>query len=120
MNLHLRVATLGLTLFAFAALAHNGMEHLEGMITKVDGASITIKLEKGDSVVVLTDAKTEFKRGAASASLKDVAVGEKAVIHATEHEEKFLAKVVKLGSASSPNKAPDGGSTAQQEHHEHH
>ena len=91
-----RIAFVTLSLYALAVLAHGGEEHLKGVIIKIDGTSLTLKVEKGETIVVLTDAKTEFKRGDAPASLKDVAVGDKAVIHATEHDEKYHAKVVKL------------------------
>ena len=110
-----RIAFVTLSLYALAVLAHGGEEHLKGVITKIDGPSLTLKVEKGATVVVLTDAKTEFKRGDAPASLKDVAVGDKAVIHATEHDEKYLAKVVKLSPAANAKSAADAGTPSKQE-----
>ena len=108
-----RIVLIAISLVAFAALAHGGMEHLKGVITKVDGASITLKSEKGELVVVLTDAKTEFTRGSAPASLKEAAVGDKVVVHATEHDEKLLAKVVKLAPAATGKATPDAGTPAK-------
>ena len=110
-----RIAFVTLSLYALTVLAHGGEEHLKGVITKIDGPSLTLKVEKGETVVVLTDAKTEFKRGDAPASLKDVAVGDKAVIHATEHDEKYLAKVVKLSPAANAKSAADAGTPSKQE-----
>ncbi len=109
-------STLRIT-FAFAALltvgafAHGGVEHLKGTVTKVDGGSITLAVEKGPPILLATDAKTEFSRGKAAATLKDVAVGDKAVVHAVKHDEHLIAQVVKLGPAS-PSQAgfPDAGS----------
>ena len=108
-----RIVLIALSLVAFGASAHGGMEHLKGVITKVDGASLTLKSEKGELVVVLTDAKTEFTRGDAPASLKEVAVGDKVVVHATEHDEKFLAKVVKLAPAASGKAPADAGTPSK-------
>ena len=106
-----RIAFATASLLALGSFAHGGVEHLKGTITKVDGASITLAVEKGAPVVVATDAKTEFSRAGERATLKDVAVGDKAVIHAVEHDEHLLAQIVKLGSAAAPAKAaPDGGS----------
>ena len=101
-----RLALVVLSLTTFAVLAHGGAEHLKGVITKIDGPSITLKVEKGEPVVVLTDTKTQFTCGDMKASLKDVAVGDKAVIHATEHDEKYLATVVKLAAAGRPDAGP--------------
>lgn len=56
-------------------------------------------VEKGGPIQVATDAKTEFSRGTAAATLKDVAVGDKAVVHAIKHDERLIAQVVKLGLA---------------------
>ena len=103
-----RITFVASALLAFSALAHGGVEHLKGTITKVDGTSITLAVEKGPPVVVATNEKTEFSRGTAKAALKDVAVGDKVVIHATEHDEHFLAQVVKLAPAAAPKAAPDG------------
>ena len=104
----LRITFVATALLALAANAHGGVEHLKGTVTKVDGTSITLAVEKGPPVVVATDAKTEFSRGTEKAALKDVAVGDKAVIHAVEHDEHFTAQVVKLGPAVAPKPSPDG------------
>ena len=105
-----RIVFLAASLLALGSLAHGGVEHLKGTITKVDGTSITLAVEKGPPVVVATDAKTEFSRGGEKIALKDIAVGDKAVIHAVEHDEHLLAQIVKLGSPAAPARAaPDGG-----------
>ena len=112
-----RIAFVTTSLLALCALAHGGVEHLKGTITKVDGTSITLAVEKGPPVVVATDAKTEFSRGTEKATLKDVRVGDKAVIHAAEHDEHYIAQVVKLGAAAAAPKAgsPDAGPAAKGE-----
>ena len=105
-----RIAFVTSSLLALGSFAHGGVEHLKGTISKVEGASITLAVEKGPPVVVATDAKTEFSRGGVKVALKDVAVGDNAVIHAIEHDEHLIAQIVKLGSAGAPVKtAPDAG-----------
>ena len=96
-------------LAGFAAFAHGGEKHLKGVVTKVEGMSLTLALEKGAPVVVMTDEKTEFTRADAKAELKDVVVGDKAVIHAKEHDEKLIAHMVKLGP---PSRATPPGTDA--------
>ena len=102
------IVCLALVVCSTAALAHGGQEHLKGVVLKIDGAVLTLKGEKGD-VVVQTDPKTEYKRGEQELTLRDIAVGDRVVIHATEHDEKFLAKLVKLAPAGKPMSAPDAG-----------
>lgn len=104
-----RITAVTTALVALAVLAHGGMEHLKGVIAKVDGTTLTLTDEKGAAVVVQTDAKTEFTRGEAKVELKDIAVGDKAVVHATEHDEKFLAKVVKLAPTQVGGPSADAG-----------
>ena len=105
-----RLGALAAGLVGVVTLAHGGMEHLKGVIAKVDGTTLTLTNEKGSPVVIQTDARTEFTRGAAKVALKDVAVGDKAVIHAVEHDEHFLAKVVKLAPAAA-TPSSDGGNS---------
>ena len=107
---------------AFAALAHGGEKHLKGVVTSVEGMTLTVKVAKGDPVVVLTDDKTELTRGTAKITVKDIVAGDKAVIHAREHDEKLVAHVVKLAAASKPTPAsPDAGAApkAEKGHDDH-
>ena len=108
MTTNLRITVVASALLALSALAHGGVEHLKGTITKVDGTSITLAVEKGPPVVVATNEKTEFSRGTTKATLKDVSGGDKAVIHATEHDEHFIAQVVKLAPAAAAKATPEG------------
>ena len=102
-----RIVFVAAFLLALGSFAHGGVEHLKGTVTRVDGTSITLAREKGQPVVVDTDAKTEFSRSGEKVMLKDIAVGDKAVIHAVEHDERLFAQIVKLGAPAKT--APDGG-----------
>lgn len=104
-----RIMLVSASLFAMGALAHGGVEHLKGTITKVEGTSITLAVEQGPPVVVATDGKTEISREGVKVTFQDISVGAKAVIHAVKHENHLLAQVVKLAPAAPTNAAPDAG-----------
>ncbi len=106
-------------LAGFAAFAHGGEKHLKGVITKVEGTSLTLAVAKGPAVVVMTDEKTEFTRADAKARLEDVTAGDKAVIHAKEHDEKLIAHVVKLAPAAKAAPAAGPSPKADKEHADH-
>ena len=110
-----RLTALAFAGLAFAVLAHGGMEHFKGVVAKIDGTVITLTTEKGAAVVILTDAKTELTRGTTRVALKDLAVGDKVVIHAIEHDEHLVARVVKLAPAT----AADGGAAKPDQAHDH-
>jgi uncharacterized protein DUF5666 len=86
-------------LLATSALAHGGMEHVMGTVSAVSDHSITVKTTAGDSKEVGVNESTKFMRGQAAAGLSDVHVGDRVVIHATEHEDKLEAAEVQLGAA---------------------
>src|SRR5437773_11060088 len=75
------VATL---LFALSvmALAHGKEKHVMGKVTSISDASITVETTAKKSVTVEVTDKTKFEKSGASATLKDVKVGDKVVIHA--------------------------------------
>lgn len=95
-----RTALAAATLFAALAFAHGAEQHLKGTIQKVDGTTITLQPEKGEPVALKTNDKTEFKMGDAACTLKDVTVGQRAVVNATKHDGALLALVVKLPPAA--------------------
>ncbi len=100
---------LALTL-AFAmtatAWAHNGMEHVMGVVASITGSSIDVKVAGGKITTVSTDSKTMWMRGKAMISAKDVQPGYKVVIHAKPVNGKLVAAEVELGSPASTQKTP--------------
>ena len=118
MNTLIRSTFTAATLFAVAALAHGSEQHLKGVIQKVDATQITLAPEKGEPVTVNIDDKTKFEMGDAAASVKDVAAGQRAVIHATRHAGALLAITVKLPPAEK-KAAGDAGPTKIRHAHQH-
>lgn len=93
----------GVILFAGLALAHGGDQHVMGTVTKVTDTAITVELagKQADaskkSVTVSVVASTKFEKDGADASLKDVKVGDRVVIHAGKKGDQLEAHTVKIG-----------------------
>ncbi len=122
MKTALNTLTAVVLLTGFAAFAHGDEKHLKGIVTKVEGMTLTLAIEKGEPLVVNLDEKTAFTRGAAKVTLRDLAVGDKAVIHAKEHDGKMIAHEVKLAAASKPTHpgADAGTATKTEKGHDNH
>src|SRR5258708_3685950 len=89
-SIHSIIAVLGLMLGSAIASAHNGVEHVMGTVTAVTDTSVTVDTVKHTSVTVLLDPSTTFSNNDASASLKDLKVGQRVVINAKENADKKL------------------------------
>ncbi|HEY7098789.1 MAG TPA: DUF5666 domain-containing protein [Terriglobales bacterium] len=95
------------TLLAFLctiAFAHEGMEHVVGTVDSVSGNSISVKTTAGENKQVAVDNSTKISRGGVAASLSDVQVGDRIVIHAKSHDGTLHAAEIELGKAK-PGKA---------------
>jgi phosphomannomutase len=95
-----RVLLLILTfgLFAGAAYAHNGMEHVMGTVTAMTDSSVSVKTMNGTVQTVALTGETKFLKGDAAITLKDIKVGDHIVIHAAKKEGKLVAAEVKVGA----------------------
>jgi type 1 fimbria pilin len=86
-----------------AALGHGGEEHVIGTVTKVTHNSITVQTTAKAAVDVQIVSETTFKKDNASASLKDVQVGDRVVIHAMAMQGgKLMAHTVEIGVSKKP------------------
>ena len=86
------------------ALAHGGLEHVRGTITKVSDGSITVTTAAGKTVEVLLDAQTTFARASKPIQKADLKVGERVVIHAAEKDEILTAHTIEVGTATAAKK----------------
>ena len=92
----LSVVALVLALGA-GALAHNGNDHVRGVVTAVSAQSVTVQLaDKSTKTLSISD-KTEFEASGRPGHLGDIKVGDRVVIDVPEHGTNAL--LVKLGSA---------------------
>jgi len=92
------VATL---LFALSvmAFAHGNEKHVMGKVTSISDTSITVETTAKKSVTVEVSDKTKFEKSGAAATLKDLKVGDKVVIHAgVSGGDKLVANEVHFGA----------------------
>ena len=97
------ILLLGAVLFTGVAFAHGDEKHLMGTITKITDTAITVELTGKQpaaprkNVTVNVVSSTKFEKDGAAASLKDLNVGDRVVIHAGKKGNQLEAHVVKIG-----------------------
>ena len=96
---------------AVAAFAHGNAVHVRGIVTQINGQSVTIQpTGKNAKVMTITVADhTEIDKGGKVAALKDLKVGDRVAVEIPKG--KTEAESIKIGGA-----APSKPSTAPAEH----
>ena len=84
--------------FTTLVFAHGNEKHIMGKVTSVEANSVTVETTEKKSVTVNITANTKFEKSGASASLKDLKVGDKVVIHADQSGGKLNATHVRSGA----------------------
>ena len=90
-------AVAALALFPSAAQAHNGIEHLMGKVKAVDEKSITVETKGGKEMTANIDESTKFEKAGAAVTAKEIAAGERVVVHAKKTGDSLTAVMVKIG-----------------------
>ncbi len=85
-------------LLSSVTFAHGGMEHVLGTVTAMTDHSLSVKTREGATKTVEFDSETKFVKGEAPATIKDVQVGSRVVIHAHNHDGSLHAAEVKIGT----------------------
>ena len=87
-------------IFAFAALAfaHGNEKHIMGIVASIGANSITVETTANKTITVNLTNKTKFEKSGSAATLKDLKVGDKVVIHADQSGTKLVASEVQFGS----------------------
>src|SRR5216684_5539334 len=93
----LAVFALMLALSAIA-FAHGNEKHVMGTVTSISDSSITVETTAKNSVTVEVSDKTKFEKSGVAATLKDLKVGDKVVIHADVSGDKLVAHKVHFGA----------------------
>jgi hypothetical protein len=91
-------------LLSSLSFAHGGMEHVMGTVTAITEHSLSVKTNDGAVATVEFDGETKFVKGDAAASVKDVQVGSRVVIHAHKRDSSLHAAQVKIGVNATPGK----------------
>jgi preprotein translocase subunit YajC len=95
-----RIVAIVTLLFALSlmALAHGNEKHVMGKVTSISDSSITVETTAKKSVTVEVSDKTKFEKSGAAATLKDLKVGDKVVIHGAVAGTKLVANEVHFGA----------------------
>ena len=87
-----------LFVLSLMALAHGNEKHVMGTVTGIGENSITIETTSKKSVTVEVSDKTKFEKSGSPATLKDLKVGDKVVVHASAAGEKLVANEIHFGA----------------------
>ena len=99
------IFTLSCTLLLSAlTFAHGRMDHVMGTVTAITDHSLSVKTSDGAITTVEFDSETKFTKDSASATVNDVQVGSRVVIHAHKHDNLLRAAEVKIGTNTAQGK----------------
>ena len=92
---------LSLLFLAGMAFAHGNEQHVMGTVTAVSDSSITVETMDKHQVTVSIVPDTKFMMGTTAATLTNLKVGDRVVIHAVKKDDQLQAHMVKIGAASA-------------------
>jgi len=101
-------ALLAIVSLATVAFAHGTDKHVLGTVTKITDTEISVETQTKEVQVVKIAPDTSFVKSGASATLKDLKVGDRVVIHAKPVGSDLIAHEVRFGKqppAASGNSA---------------
>jgi len=98
------IAILFLALAA-VAFAHGTYTHVMGTVTKITDSEITVETMDKQVMVVRIAANTSFLKGGAAATLKDLKVGDRVVIHAKPIGTDLVAHEIRFGKPPTADAA---------------
>src|SRR6266496_2815626 len=87
-----------LFVLSLGALAHGKEKHVMGTVTNISENSITVETTAKKSVSVEVTDKTKFEKSGSPATIKDLKVGDKVVVHADVSDNKLVANEVQFGA----------------------
>ena len=92
-------------ILASAALAHGTYTHVMGTVTKITAEEVTVETTDKQLTVVKIASTTSFVKSGAVATLKDLKVGDRVVIHAKPIGADLVAHEVRFGKVSTADAA---------------
>ncbi|MCU1299667.1 MAG: hypothetical protein JWO91_3945 [Acidobacteriaceae bacterium] len=98
-----------LAMIAFATgstFAHGNEQHVMGTVTAMTSDSITVRTQAKEPVTVYTMPDTRYEKSGAAASMKDLKLGERVVIHAAKMNDKLMATHVRFGATARASHQP--------------
>ena len=92
-------------MLAVGTLAHGTDKHVMGVVTKITDTEVSVEGADKQVTVVKLAADTEFVKSGAAASLKDLKVGDRVVIHAKPVGTDLIAHEVRFGKMPAGTQA---------------
>ena len=93
------IAVVSLVLaLSLVAFAHGNEKHVMGTVTSLSDSAITVETTAKKAVTVSVSAETKFQKSGVAATIKDLKVGDKVVIHAGGTDDKLAAHEVHFGT----------------------
>jgi hypothetical protein len=105
------LALIAIVSLATAAFAHGTDKHVLGTVTKITDTEITVETQTKEVQVVKIAPDTSFVKSGASATLKDLKVGDRVVIHAKPVGSDLIAHEVRFGKQAPAASANATGKT---------
>ena len=99
------LAILAFVALATAVSAHGTDKHVLGTVTKITDTEITVETTDKQVTVVKIASGTSFLKGGAAATVKDLKVGDRVVIHAKPIGTDLVAHEVRFGKAPAADAA---------------
>ncbi len=81
------------------AMAHGGLIHVIGIVSKLSKTAVSVKTSDGTIFEVRFDEQTIFLRSKTAIDKGSIKVGDRIVIHAAKVNEKLVAHTVEIGAA---------------------
>jgi hypothetical protein len=97
---------LAFSFVTLATLAHGTDKLVLGTVTKMTDSEITVQAQDGSLQVVKIAPDTSFVKSGASATIKDLKVGDRVVIHAKPVGSDLIAHEVRFGKPPAGAAAP--------------
>jgi hypothetical protein len=99
------LAALTFVALATGAIAHGTDKHVLGTVTRITNTEITVETQTKELQVVKIGPDTTFVKSGATATLKDLKIGDRVVIHAKPTGTDLIAHEVRFGKQPSPGTA---------------
>jgi hypothetical protein len=90
------------------SFAHGGGKHVMGTVKAVDNETLTIETKDRKEVKVTADQQTRFEKSGAHATLKDLGIGERVVVHTAKPDKSGAMKAVLVKFGAPPPAHPAG------------
>jgi len=92
------ILVLSMVVIGTVAFAHEGNEHVRGVVTAISAQSITVQTTAKKTTTLTLSDKTTFKQAGKVAHVTDIKVGERVVIDVPEHTTRAL--LIQIGTAA--------------------